>query len=304
MEKGKFIVWLIAVGVISYAMGMSFFASGWSPGPNYRNVTVDTKVNITGAMPVIQSIILSQPLTLNAGSTTFVQCNVSLLDYNGFADIDVVNATFYSTTVAAIGAEDNNTRYINTSCSAVSGQESGTLANYTCTFPVRYYALNGTWNCSVGVNDTVGLKTIAGNTTSVNALYALNITPTLLNYGDLAAGEYSNNLTANISNIGNLNINISVFGYGRNLSDNLSFVCDQGNFTANLQHFASNSTADYNTKQPLNATYQMVKGLTVNKTTNTSDSFNTTYWEFWANQTQVAFGNCTGFLVFQAGTAG
>jgi hypothetical protein len=125
----------------------------------------------------------------------------------------------------------------------------------------------------------------------------------LVDYGSIAAGDRSNNISVNVTNMGDLNINISVLGYARNFSDNLSFVCDQGNYSIDLEHFSANPAHDYTAKQSLNSTYKAINGLTINKTSNESVSLNTTYWEFYADPLQTAFGNCTGFLVFQADAA-
>ena len=70
-----------------------------------------------------------------------------------------------------------------------------------------------------------------------------------------------------------------------------------------MNHAAANSTADYATKQTLATAYNQVAGLKINKTTNANYSLNSTYWEFYADPNQVGFGNCTGFVVFQAEAA-
>jgi hypothetical protein len=301
--KGKFLIAILLLGLFAYLLGISFFAYSWSPGPNYRNVTVDTKVNITGSIPFIDKVTIENPITLSAGSMTTITCNISVGDYNGFGDISTVNATLFHSTSTIDAADNNNTHYTNQSCTIISGQASGIYANYTCSFPVRYYALNGTWNCTSWVNDSINLRVNRGNLTNVSPLYALNISPILVDYGQLSAGDYSNNITVNVTNMGNLNINISTFGYARTFLDNLSFVCDQGNYTIDLQHFSANPSHNFSAKQNLSSSYKTITSLTVNKTNNDTTSLNATYWEFYADPTQIAFGNCTGFLVFQADAA-
>jgi len=296
--KGGFLAWMIILGVLAYSLGLSFFAYSWTPGPNYRNVTVDTTVNISGSTPTILSVVMQNPITLNAGVERFITCNVSIRDYNGFADLQVVNASLFHSTSTEGAALDNNTRYVNTSCSPVS--QSGIYANYSCGFALEYHALNGTWNCTARVNDSLNLQSLNSNRTNISALYALNITPTLIDFGVIDAGTYSNNISVNVTNIGNLNINVSVLGYARNMSDGYAFVCDFGNYTIGMLKFAANLTASYQQKQNLSSAYQAIAGLRINKTTNTSYSFNETYWQFYAEPTQVAFGNCTGYIVFQA----
>ncbi len=290
------ILCLLGLAIISAAQ----FGAGFSQGPNNRNVSVDTQVNVTGAIPEILLITVQNPITLSAGSDKPVECNITIRDYNGFGDLDTVNGTFYHSTSSEGAADNNNTKYTNTSCSPISGQQSGTFANYTCTFPVRYYALNGTWTCSSWVNDSVSLSSNNSNITNVSSLLALNVT-TLIDYGQMITGDTSPDQEANVSNLGNVPINISVEGYARLINDGWGMVCEQGgNLTVNLQHFAANSTATFNEKQVLSQTPQAVSGLTIPKATNDSGSLNATYWQLFLDPAQPVFGVCNGTIVFQA----
>jgi len=126
--KGFSLICLIVIGLFLHMLFSSFFAYSWTPGPNYRNVTIDSKLNISGSTPDIIGITLQNPITLSAGVTTMVSCNISILDYNGFADIQTVNATIFHTLFSnQSAADDNNTHYTNSSCSPVS--QSGIYAN-------------------------------------------------------------------------------------------------------------------------------------------------------------------------------
>ncbi|HIH23496.1 TPA: hypothetical protein HA251_00525 [Candidatus Woesearchaeota archaeon] len=287
---------LIAVALIAQ-MG-----AGFSQGANNRNVSVDTTVNITGSAPYVVRVYQQSPVTLNAGSLTILTCNATVRDYNGFADINSVNATFFHSSSSENAADDNNTHYTNASCVVISGQQDGFFSNYTCSFPVVYYALNGTWNCTVRANDSINLTAMTTNTTTINALYALNVT-VLIDYGNVTAGDYSENQTADVVNLGNVPMNISVLGYGQTINDNLSFVCDQGNLSVDTQRFSADPDADYAAKIPLNRTFKAIPGVTVNKTSNGSFSTNTTYWQLYVDPTQQAFGRCNGTIVFQAQAA-
>jgi hypothetical protein len=299
ISKGGKAQAVLLVALLIIVALLSDFSSGSGPGPNYRNYSVDTRVNITSSPPVVIAVTVPSPVTLTAGSLTGVECNFSIRDYNGFADISAVNSTLFSTTVAETSVDNNNTKYTNTSCSVIAGQQSGAYANYSCQFSLNYYAINGSWTCLGFVNDTAALTARGNASLTVNALYALNVTP-LIDYGDMNAGAFSDNETANVTNLGNIAINITVQGYGRNLSDNLSFVCDQGNLSIGLEHFAANSTANWTVKQNLSSTFAQIAGLTVAKTTNASSSFNTTYWELYIDPAQIAFGQCNGTIIFQA----
>lgn len=265
-------------------------------GPNYRNISIDTRANITNAAPEILNITVESPVTLNAGSTYPVTCNVSLRDWNGAATLDTINATYFHSSSTLNSANDNNTHYSNSSCSQTA--LDGFYANYTCTFDVYYYALPNTWNCTVFVNDSSGFvsnETIEG---SVNDLLALNVTNPI-DYGDLAILDFSSDETANVTNFGNVPINVSVYGYGSTTGDGLAMVCDQGNITVDNQRYSVASAVPWGSKTPLTGTNAQIPNLTISKQTLPATPItNTTYWQLYVPPNP--FGVCNGTIVFQA----
>lgn len=283
---------VLAIIIIAYNTQLSI---SFTAGPNYRNVTIDTRVNITNARPEIMSINVDQNIVLTAGSTKTVYCNVSVRDWNNYTDINTTTAELFHSTSSYGAADDNNTHYTNNNC-GVSGQ-AGNFKNFTCTFDVLYYAEPGTWNCSVFVNDTYGFNDTGFNTTTVQQVLALNVTP-LIDYGDMAVDSYSNNETANVTNIGNVPINISVKGYGATEGDGLSFVCQVGNITIDNEKWSTSPADNYLAKTALSNNFANMS-LTVDKQTvpNTL-MINTTYWELYVPPNP--YGECNGSIVFQA----
>lgn len=290
---------ILAVAVLMYNAAFSY---SFSSGPNWRNVSVDTTVNITNAAPEILLVTIADPLTLSAGTTAYIECNVSVRDYNGAGDINFTNATFYhNATSNHTAADNNNSHYTNSSC-AVSGQ-SGDFKNFTCGFDVSYYALNGTWVCNATTVDNFTFTDNASNSTTINSLLAVNVTP-LIDYGDLSIGDTSANQTANITNIGNVPINISVRGFGGNdesnvSARNLSFICDEGNISIEYQKFSSNITHDYSGKTNLSYAFQSLANVTIPRQNDSSvPAWNLSYWQLYVPPNP--FGVCNGTVVFQA----
>lgn len=266
---------------------------------NYDHVNVTTIVNVTNALPEILNVTVegaNDNITLNAGMTRTVTCNATIRDYNGFNDIDVVNATLYHHLNSSDDADDMNYHYTNTSC-AEADNDGQYLANYTCTFDVYYFANNGTWNCNVTVEDMYNFTDSEYNSTNIDSLYALNVTDTI-DYGNLSVTEYSDNITATVTNFGNMDINVSVLGYGQTEGDGLGFVCGTGtNISVEHQRFAG-TTIDWSSKIPLASTNQDV-GITVAQqqddlTPVTAD----TYWQLYVPPNP--FGVCTGTVRFTA----
>lgn len=275
-------------------------------GDNYRNVTVHTYVNITNARPEVLLVKVYQEnnlsrlnITLAGGSQRQVTCNATLRDWNGYNDIVGVNATLWHTASTLDAADDNNSHYTNSSCTNTGNGVNYTV-NYICTFDVYYYANNGTWNCFVDIIDLAGKTGNNTNTTVVYPLYALNITDGI-DYGNVAVEDYSVNRTANITNFGNMPLNVSVEGYGVTRGDGLAMNCSiNGNITVGMERF-SISDVDWSLMTPLTSTSQSISGLTVPKQTFPNNQMiNTTYWQLYVNVSNNPAGNCTGFILFTA----
>jgi len=284
---------LLLLAVLLYNVVFSY---SYSVGPNYRNVTIDTRVNVTNAGPEVRLIRMNDPITLTAGSPTYVECNVSVLDFNGGGDINRTEAIFYHSTSSSTASDDNNTHYTNATCTPYA--QGGDWKNFTCGFQVYYYALNGTWTCNATTYDNRSYNDTKLNTTTIDALLALNVSPTLIDYGNLSVSDTSVNKSANVTNIGNVPINISVKGYGATENDGLAFVCAVGNISIANERYSINRSHSYTQKSSLQASFQQTN-LTIQKQ-NVTGQFktNATYWQLYVPPNP--FGICNGTIVFQA----
>lgn len=277
-----------------------FFAfSGIVASYNYEHVNVTSKVNVTNAAPEILNTYISSPLVLNAGTTKIVYCNATIRDWNGFGDIDNVNATFYYHLNNSHDPDDNNVHYTNGSCEAISN-DGVYIANYSCSFEVYYYANNGTWRCNISANDSYSYN--ASNTTSnvtINALYALNVTD-VIDYGDLSVTDTSGNITATVTNFGNVPINVSVLGYGVTQGDGVGLVCEYGsNISVENQRF-SGALVSWDDKTLLGTENKDVE-ITIGKQTEPLTPITAnTYWQLYVPPNP--FGLCTGTVRFTATT--
>ena len=264
---------------------------------NFEYTNTSTRVNITNAMPEIDSIKIDQNILLNAGLTKIVNCNVSLHDWNGYSDIMNVNATFWDANNALINDSDNNnTHYTNTNCVNIS--QNGYYANYTCSFAVYYYANNGSnWTCNATVIDGYNFTATGKNVTSIQPIYALNTTP-IIDFGNMAVGDTKDNITANVTNFGNRPINISVDGYGVVPNDGLAMKCAIRNISLASLHYSINET-DWTTTAAVTSSPVNISGLTIPKKI-TTDAINTTYWHLYISPSENPFGLCNGTVVFTA----
>ena len=293
----------MVAGLMIFFVALAFFANfatSYDVGPNYRNVSIGVTVNITDAKPELLSVIIEDPVTLVAGSTYPVACNATVQDFKGFGNIVNVNATFYHESTTFNGPADNNTHYFNPDCTFVDGD--GFQANYTCVFDVYYYANPDEWTCMVYAENDYGFTDNLSNTTTVNELLALNVTP-LIDYGDLAVEDTSTPQEANVTNLGNSDINVSVYGYGDSPGDGLAMVCDIGDIAVDNQRFSLDELGDFNIDYAsLAATPSLIAGLTLQQQTDPNQQVtNQTYWRLYVPPNP--FGVCNGIIVFQAESA-
>src|SRR3989339_269533 len=277
-------------------------------GGNYKNVTVRTYVNITNARPEVLSVYVYQEtnytlrnITLSAGSTRIITCNATVRDWNGYNDIAAVNASIWHSTVAYTSPDNNNSHYTNASCTS-SGNDGEYLGYYICTFNTFYYANNGTWTCNVTAKDYQNKTAFLTNTTTMLPLYALNLTDGI-DYGNMQVDDYSSaDILANITNFGNMNINISIEGYGVTRGDGLAMNCSiNGNISIENERFALNASSPWDSMTPLTNSSALINDLTMPKqTVSGSQIINTTYWKLYIPPNPA--GNCSGYVLFSAET--
>jgi hypothetical protein len=281
-------------------------------GQNYRNVTTWTHVNITHSKPDVFNVTIYETLnasarniTIAAGGTKKISCNATVRSWEGFNDIAYVNATLWHLASSFNNASDNNnSHYTNSSCTT-NGSTGAYTGWYICNFDVLYYSNNGTWICNVTIfNSYTQVNpnfTGSGNGTTIfYPVYALNVTDGI-DYGGVAVEDYSIDKDANITNIGNMAINITVEGYGVTRGDGLAMNCSlSGNIAVDNERFSIASGQAYGSKTQLTGISGgvMIPGLRMPKQINDTLILNSTYWQLYIPPNPA--GNCTGYIIFTA----
>lgn len=283
------------------------------------NATVITWLDIGNVYPDILNVSINgeTPIVLTPNETTIVSCVAVLRDYNGDADIVGVNATFYDSVEATVdSSDDNNDHYTNSSCDLIAdtGGFNGfvddpyhSIAN--CTFEIEYYANANDWVCSVTVNDSMAWTDTKWNTEAISPLLALGV-PDIINYSTVNATFVSDEQLANITNLGNTQINLSLEGYGVTQGDGLAMNCTLGNVgTISIENEKYNLTAatagDLTLAQTENfyenlTTTPVVRTLELASRTNDAinDAYHGTFWRIYVPR-GVA-GTCNGTIIFGA----
>ena len=266
------------------------------------NSTTLTKVNVTNTEPSIYSVTLTpSSVDLNAGGTKRVNCTAFVYDLNGGDDITYANATLYDTSQGYGKTTDNNYRYRNESCSCIVISTNN--ASCSCLFDVWYYANSGSWECNITAYDSYNIgDTAVSNTITVNEVIGID-SSSEIDYGQISVTQTSDEKTADIINIGNVPINITVRGYGgddRNNPQNSAMVCEQGTIPIGYEKFSITSGQNYDSMTALsNNTISM--GITLPVRTNDTSYDNDkkqSYWRIYI-PSSVA-GYCNGTIEFFA----
>lgn len=289
---------------------------------NITNLSVLARVNVTNTEPNITSVVVDDNVTspantidLVANDIIMVYCNATVFDYNGWQDIDPnkTNATLHIKSKGRNGATDNNYRYRNESCGSCKQGEDSTTAICDCKFAVQYYANDSTeWICNITVGDNGGWQkpeyeinlsdTEVSSEITITDLLAID-TPTLIDYGNLSVTETSSEIIHNVTNVGNINLNLSLRGYGGTDEDigiNYTMICDFGNITFGHQRYAFDNGTDFGLMTNLsNST--VITNFTLPQRINDNTygwDRNSTYWKL---QVPLSVGGiCNGTIIFGA----
>lgn len=290
-------------------------------GANITNVSVKSKVYIWNTEPTLYNVEISpSPIDLTPGNITIVNCTAYFWDYNGWDDVanGTVNATLYDISNGYVWSDDddNNNHYSNTSCTLCSEIPNSDGMNGTCTcfFPVWYYANNGTWQCNITIKDSGGnaseraynLSAVSGiANATMNTVLGINV-PSIIDFGNLSVTELSADIQANITNWGNVRINVSLRGFGGtdeslNGAGNYSMLCEYGNISIDYMRHSMGFGIDYDGMTNLTYTWSKIENLTINTRvddTSYTDSSNATYWKIYVPLS--VGGQCNGTLIFSA----
>jgi len=316
--------------VLYFAMSLTTLQSSGAATKFFVNDTVITKVNVTNYAPKVvgvrfndATIEAASQIDLVAASTVKVWCNATVIDSNGANDIVAVNSTIFFSGGGnkSTNQNDNNEHYSNKSCAILHTYAYNKTVS--CTFNVWYYANNGTWTCNMSAwdNASANLHGVSGynsstNTSLVTQLYALN-TQAVLNFGELSLNTESATETAmNVTNIGNIKLNLRAFTYGGTLpygtqtENNLSFKCRIGTINnTQLRYDLTPKTLNtWASMTPISGQFHNPTSIALlirQRKSEVLNSSNATSWKVKIPPYGVK-GQCNGTLVLEAafGAAG
>jgi hypothetical protein len=274
------------------------------------NITLNSPPNIT-SLTVDDSLKSPEnQIDLTAATSKTIKCQAVILDYDGEASIKNASAEFFDSSSYYGDSDDNNYHYTNQSCILDTnyGNENETLAN--CSFQVWYYANSDNWECFVKTYDNLTVSGNKSDSVFINPLLAVGI-DTTIDFGEIYPKQISNESSLNITNYGNIRINISLSGYAVVEGDGYAMNCTLGNEIP-VYYQKYNLTDSNNSEITLEQSESLYNNLTkdpevkeFNLDYNTNDtenhSRNTTYWRVYLPL--GTGGDCTGNIVFGASKA-
>jgi hypothetical protein len=281
-----------------------------SPGVTRANVSINALVSL---IPFFSNVFVeddsfspANKIDLTAGGTKEVICNGTISDNSGFSDIINVTGVFFDSSQATSNSsDDNNNHYTNSSCSLTNCADISCEAR--CLFQVQYYANAGSsWVCNLTGTDNSSNRAYGSDTTSINSLLALEF-PDTIDFGTITPNSVSNESINNVTNMGNVRIDISLEGYASLEGDNYSMSCTNGydlptgyekyNLTASNPGQINISTfeAKYKnlTSSPVNET-----GFNLNLRQNEAynEAVNGTFWRIFLPPGLQVGDSCSGSI--------
>jgi hypothetical protein len=249
-------------------------------------------------------------IDLTPASTKEITCEGVIIEYDGNESLVNVTGEFFDETNSFYGdIDDNNFHYTNNTCDLNLGYGSSYEAYFNCSFEVAYYANSGNWNCTVKATDNMSISKTSSNDTNINTLLALEL-PDVIDYGSVATNFVSDEVIANVTNVGNIMMNLSLYGYGSTIGDGLAMNCSDGlvkNISIESQKYnltSSNSGSLTLSEFEVNYTNltsgSVIEKFDLNYRQNDleNEATNQTYWRIYVPA--GILGNCSGNIVFGA----
>ncbi|PIN89150.1 hypothetical protein COU60_04770, partial [Candidatus Pacearchaeota archaeon CG10_big_fil_rev_8_21_14_0_10_34_76] len=292
-------------------------------GSNY--VTNQTNISISGAgFEIMNDLILNSPpvflnfsigeegfvfvseINLIPASTKTIFCESVIFDPDG-TEMTNVSAEFFDSTYSFFGDSDSNRiHYSNSSCLVDSNYGNSNETSVSCAFDALYYTNSGNWSCNINVNDGfIGAQGF--NETNLNPLLAIGV-DSVVDFGNLNTSDFiTEEVEVNVTNYGNMALNLSLSGYAVSEGDGFAMSCFQGNISIDYQKYnLTASNLGEISFGNFDGLYRNLSSLPVVNIFNLdsrqddlqNDAIKPTYWRIYAPYN--VGGNCSGNIVFGA----
>jgi len=253
LDAGLELIMFLLLEVTLLFILFSFF-SGPISGAIGDNVTVVTSLTVGQVNPEVLNVTVdygNESVSLTANGTQTVICEALVRDWNNESTFSFAWGELFEISVSnQSGNSDSNYHYKNSSCNITADftswygvSDTDYLAAVNCSFDVQYFSDPGNWNCTVSINDTYNSNDTNSDNITMGELLAVGL-PSTINYGTVNATYVSSENITNVSNYGNVEIDLDLSGWAVTEGDGLAMNCTQGtNKTIIVQHEKYNLTA-------------------------------------------------------------
>ncbi len=270
-----------------------------------NNLTLNSPPQIDSVVVDDSLVSVSDEIDLVAASSREINCTANITELDGDSIQNVQGRFFYST-YSFETADDNNYHYSNDNCHVDYAFGGANESQVVCSFYLEYYSDPGSWNCQLRLEDNYSASSNETDSTNVNELLAIGISD-LLNFGFGELQNVSSEKVANVTNYGNVMVNLSLSGYGAVEEDGLAMDCMEGNISVDyMKYNLTDSNPGSLTLGQFEGAYKNltaipkvnVFNLDYKKDDFGEDMENSTYWRIYV-PSDVA-GSCSGSIVFGA----
>jgi hypothetical protein len=274
------------------------------------NITLNSPPNISSVNVDDDLLIPPNEIDLIPASTKEITCSAIVTEYGG--ESSLINATgrFFDNSASNYNAsDDNNFHYTNNSCDMNYSYGNEDEVEVSCKFYIWYYANSQNWNCTIDANDNLSIHSRNSDISFINPLLALGL-DSFVDFNLFGDEDVSNESKLNVTNYGNVKINLSLNGYGFKENDGNAMNCSLGttkNISINYEKFNLTTTnagimnlSEFEKKYVNLTSSPNVKkfNLDYRKNDLTNDAINVTYWRIYVPL--GVSGNCQGNIIFGA----
>ncbi|MEM0465071.1 MAG: hypothetical protein QXW97_00015 [Candidatus Pacearchaeota archaeon] len=288
---------------ISSNVSVTVSSAGYDIAPN---LTVNSPPSILSL--IVDDSISSPPneIDLVAAGNRTVSC-IGIVNDMDNDTLQNITARFFDSSFSNYNdIDDNNKHYTNNSCylnSSYIGNPGD--KEIICNFYVMYYANSGNWNCILRVEDNLSAFKNSSDSTFINQLLAIGV-DSFIDYNSVSPNLVSDEVKVNVTNYGNVKINLSLRGYAVNENDNFAMNCTVNNISIMHQKYnltasnPGNLTLSKMTNYTNLSSSPIIKKFNLNYRQNDdyNDAINTTYWRIYVEP--GVNGTCSGHIQFGA----
>lgn len=262
--------------------------------PNFTSVLVDDSISTP-----------ANEIDLIAASTRSVVCEGIVEEYDN-QSLENISAVFFGESSFYSDSDDNNSHYTNNSCFVNSSYGNLNQTKVECGFEVWYYANSENWTCIIEAEDSLSVKGNGSNNTFINTLLSIGAVSEI-DFGKITKGEVTEEKIINITNYGNIVVDLGLYGYGNTEKDNLSMVCETGNISIENKKYnltGSNpgemSLSEFNNFYENLTSIQTIREFGLNPRTDDfeNNAIKPSYWRIYVPES--VGGDCRGNIVLGA----